>query len=143
MKRTSSLMASAAIGTVIAMGLVAGTWLFAGAIGDELTVMRPGRDEAEVLGIATAIPATAVGGTAGLALAFLARRFAQRPAAAFVGACALLLAAYGVFAASAAEDTQTALWLNAIHLAAAAPIVSLLARALRNINPKPKRTTTS
>ena len=60
----------------------------------------------------------------------------------FVAVCVAALALYGVVPFTAAEQTSTAIWLNAMHLAAAAPIISLLARSLADERNQPASTTT-
>ena len=48
----------------------------------------------------------------------------------FLAASLLGLVVYGVLAFIRADETSTALWLNAMHLVAAFPIVGLLANEL-------------
>ena len=79
--------------------------------------------------IAAVLVFTVLGGAIGIGLALVANRF-RRPRTTFVNAAVVALLLYGIMPFAAAEATSTAIWLNAMHLAAAVPIIGLLARSL-------------
>lgn len=121
-----ALLRPAAIGTVLAVVGVVAVHLLATALGDPLAVSSAGTPEP--LPIGAVVLFTVIGGAIGYGLALLARR-AGRPRAVFLGVTLVALVLYGL-APFAAAPTSTALWLNAMHLVAAAAILPLLARAL-------------
>jgi hypothetical protein len=122
-----TLLRPAALGTVLAVVGVAVVHLLATALGDPLVVDPGGAPQAVPLGAAVLF--TAFGGAAGYGLALLARR-AGRPRAVFLAVTLVALALFAVPPFGAAPSVGTALWLNAMHLVAAAAILPVLARAL-------------
>ena len=74
--------------------------------------------------------AAVVGGLFGTGIAFLLRG-RERAERRFINVCGVLLIITGAWAFSRAEDTVTGVWLNVMHLAAAAPIIDQLRRWLR------------
>ena len=126
-----SLLRSAIIGIVAAVIAVVVVFFIADAASGPLLVSQPGADAPEEAPLGGAVLFTVVGGLVGAGLAFLAGRMA-RSVEVFVGICVVGLVLYGLFALSAAEDTATGIWLNILHLAAAVPIVGMLARWLQD-----------
>lgn len=124
-----SLLRSAALGIVAALVAVVIVYLIADAASGPLIAAQPGSDAAEIP-LGGAMFSTVVGGLVGTAIAFLSDR-TSRPVEIFVGICVVALVLYGLVALSAAEDTATGIWLNVMHIAAAVPIVGLLAQWLR------------
>ena len=125
-----SLLRSAIVGIVAAVIAVVVVFLIADAASGPLLATQPGGDVAEEVPLGAAIFGTIVGGVFGTALAYLSGR-TPRPVEVFVGICVVALVLYGLFALSAADDTATGIWLNVMHIAAAIPIVGLLARWLQ------------
>lgn len=122
-----TLLRPAALGTVVAVIGVATVHLLATALGDPLTVDPGGAPQAVPLGAAVLF--TVLGGAAGYGLALLARLTA-RPRAVFLAVTLVALALFAVPPFGATESVGTALWLNVMHLVAAAGILPPLARAL-------------
>ena len=87
----------------------------------------PGQYE---LKLGVAVAAVVFGGTVGVGLTVLARRFTPRPRMFFLGVSVLGLILYGILAFVRSEEASTAIWLNAMHIAAAVPIVVGLMRLL-------------
>ena len=117
------------IGLFVALHLVAITYLAADAASGPLLITQPGADTPEAIPMGFALGFTVLGGLVGIGLALLAKR-AGRPRTTFVVAAAVALVLYGIMPFTAAQETSTAIWLNAMHLAAAVPIVGFLARSL-------------
>ncbi len=128
--RRSKLLVTAIIGTLIALVLVAIVYGIAQAADASLLVTSPGADTPKEVPLGNALVVTVLGGVVGLALAAFARRFAPRPNATFLVVCLVLLVLDGITPFTASEETSTGLWLNAMHVAAAIPIVGSLFRAL-------------
>jgi len=133
-ERKAALMKSAiarqgGIGLIVALVLVAITYVAADAASGPLLVTQPGGDTPEAIPMGFALGFTVLGGAVGIGLAFLANR-TGRPRITFVVVAAVALVLYGIMPFAAAEEASTAIWLNAMHLAAALPIVGLLARSL-------------
>lgn len=129
--RIASLIRSAIVGTVVAVGAVAIVYLLADAISGPLLADQFGADEPQETPLAGALIATIVGGVGGTVLAVISSRF--KPAATiFVGICVVGLVLYGIFAMNAADSQSTGIWLNVMHLVAAAPIVGQLTGWLRS-----------
>ncbi|MDH3301753.1 MAG: DUF6069 family protein [Acidimicrobiia bacterium] len=125
-----SLFRSAVVGTIAAVIAVVVVYLIADAASGPLLAVPPGGDAAEEIPVGGAISATVIGGLVGTAIAFVSGR-TSRPVEVFVGVCVVGLVLYGLFALGQAEDAATGVWLNVLHIAAAIPIVGLLARWLR------------
>ena len=89
-----------------------------------------GRGAAQELKLGVAIAAVVFGGILGVGLTVLARRFTLRPQMFFLGVSVLGVTLYGILAFVRAEVASTAIWLNAMHIAAAVPIVGGLMRLL-------------
>jgi hypothetical protein len=70
------------------------------------------------------------GSALAVALAWAFGRWAPRPRVTFLAATLVGLVAYAAVPFAAAESIVTALWLNAFHLAVAAPLLVLLGRDL-------------
>ncbi|HXV94140.1 MAG TPA: DUF6069 family protein [Pseudonocardia sp.] len=122
-----TLLRPAAIGTGLALVGVAAVYLVAQAAGAPLTVATGG--STEEIPLLAALGFTLLGGAAGYGLALLARRFG-RPRTVFLTVVVAALVLYGVPPFVAADSTSTAVWLNLMHLVAAAAIVPALARPL-------------
>ena len=127
-----TIVGTAIRSTVAAVVAVTVVFSIAKASGDDLIVGPEfGSGEPKELKLWVALIATViVGGFLGSALAWLTQRFTRQPRVAFLIVGALGLIGYGILAAVRSEATSTALWLNAMHLAAAIPIVGALAYAL-------------
>lgn len=130
MMNTDSLLRSAAMGIVAAVVGVVVVYLIADAASGPLLTTQPGADSAQEVPLAGAIAFTVIGGLVGAGIAYLSAR-TSRPVEIFVGICVVGLVLYGLLALTAAEETATGIWLNVMHIAAAIPIVGLLARWLR------------
>ena len=117
------------IGIAVAVVLVLVTYLIADAASGPLLVTQPGSDTPEEVPVGAVLVFTVLGGAIGTGLALVANRF-RRPRTTFVTAAGVALLLYGIMPFTAAEATSTAIWLNAMHLAAAVPIIGLLARSL-------------
>lgn len=127
-------------GTTVAVGLVLITYLIADAASGPLLVTQPGSDSPEEIALGAAVAFTVLGGLVGLGLALVVNRRSWPPST-FAAVCAVALLLYGVVPFTAAEQTSTAIWLNAMHVAAAAPIIGLLARSLADERNQPAITT--
>jgi hypothetical protein len=143
----AALAKAAGLGTTVALGLVLVTYLIADAAGGPLLITQPGSDNIEEVALGAVVLFTVLGGVVGLGLALVVNRRGWPPST-FIAVCAAALALYAIVPFTAAEQTSTAIWLNAMHLAAAAPIIGLLARSLadeRNLpalpSTEPQRTT--
>ena len=100
-----------------------------------------GSDEITEIALGTVVAFTVLGGAVGLGLALVVNRRSLLPST-FVAVCIAALALYAIVPFIAAEQTSTAIWLNAMHLAAAAPIIGLLARSLADERNQPALSTT-
>lgn len=118
-----------ALGTGIALGLVSIAYLIAQSTGAALLVAGPGGTAQEVA-FGQVVGMTLVGALVGAVLAYTARRWAPRPRTLFLTITLLALASYGAVPFMAAETTTTALWLNAFHVAVAAPVLWAISRHL-------------
>lgn len=121
-----ALLRPAALGTAVAIVGVLAVYLLARATGDPLQVVMAG--VATEVPIGAAVLFTVLGGLVGLGLAMVTQRL-RRPRTAFLAitGVGLLLSLFPSFSAAPAG---TALWLDAMHLVAAAGILPFLARAL-------------
>jgi hypothetical protein len=117
------------VGIIVALVMVLLTYLVADAASGPLLVSQPGSDTPEEVPMAIALLFTALGGAVGVGLANVASRL-RRPRTTFVAVSVVALVLYGILPFTAAEETSTAIWLNAMHVAAALPIIGLLARSL-------------
>jgi len=113
----------------VALILVTVTYLIADATSGPLLVTQPGGDTPQAVPLAAALGFTAIGGAVGIGLAHVMNRLG-RTRTTFIIATAVALVLYGIMPFTAAETTSTAIWLNVMHVAAAVPIVGLLARSL-------------
>ena len=143
----ATIAKAAGLGTTVALGLVLITYLIADAASGPLLITQPGGDSIEEVALGAVVMFTILGGTVGLGLALVVDRRSWPPST-FIAVCAGALALYAIVPFIAAEQASTAIWLNAMHVAAAAPIVGFLARSLadeRNqpaiSNTQPQRTT--
>ena len=127
-----SLLRRAVAGIVAAVIAVVVVFAIADAASGPLLAAQPGSDVTEEIPLGAAIFGTVVGGLVGTVIALLS---VSRPVEVFVGVCVVALVLYGLFALSAADDSATGIWLNVMHIAAAVPIVGLLARWLRGRQP--------
>jgi peptidoglycan/LPS O-acetylase OafA/YrhL len=127
---------AAGFGTTIALGLVVVTYLVADAASGPLLVTQPGSDDITEIALGAVVAFTVLGGAVGLGLALVVHRRSWPPST-FIAVCAAALALYGIVPFTAAEQTSTAIWLDAMHVAAAAPIISLLARSLADERKQP------
>jgi len=137
----AAIAKAAGLGTTVALGLVLVTYLIADAASGPLLVTQPGSDSAEEVALGAVVAFTILGGAVGLGLALVVNRRSWPPST-FIAVCAGALALYAIVPFTAAEQTSTAIWLNAMHLAAAAPIIGLLARSLADERNQPAITTT-
>ena len=137
----AAIAKAAGFGTLIALGLVSIVYLIADAAGGPLLVTQPGSDSIEAVPLGAVIAFTVLGGAVGLGLALLTNRRNWHPSM-FIAVCVGGLALYGIVPFTAAEQTSTAIWLNAMHLAAAAPIAGLLTRSLADERSQTASTTT-
>ncbi|MFK8022813.1 MAG: DUF6069 family protein [Ilumatobacter sp.] len=122
------MLKAALFGTLAALVAVVATFLIGDAVSGPLLVTSPGADAPEELEIGAALIATVFGAVVGLGLAALCRRLLSAGAAVFAGICVVGLIGYGIFSFSASEEVATGVWLNAMHIAAAIPIVGALVR---------------
>lgn len=125
------MLKAALFGIVGALVAVAIAVILGDGISGPLILTSPGADAPEELALGAALFATVIGGIAGVGLAALCRRFLDSPAPAFVGICIAGLVGYGIFSFTASEAVATGVWLNVMHIAAAIPIVGLLAAELQ------------
>ncbi len=129
------LARSAAVGIVGALVLVAIVFFIADAVSGPLMVTAVGADAPEELPLGGALFATVIGGLAGIVIAAVASRFDRGPTI-FLIVCVVGLVLYGFLPFGATDDNSTAWWLNAMHIAAAVPIVGSLYRWLAGM-PEP------
>jgi hypothetical protein len=129
-RQHSNLFVAAGIGTAMAVALVALVYGIAQAVDANLLVTSPGADIPKEVPIGNALGITVLGGVVGLLLAVAARRFTPRPRFIFLAVCLVLLVLDGITPFTASDETSTGVWLNAMHLVAAIPIVGSLFRAL-------------
>jgi hypothetical protein len=137
----AAIVKAAGSGATVALGLVLIVYLVADAASGPLLVTQPGTDSIEVIALGSVVAFTVLGGVVGLGLALFVNR-RNWPTSTFIAVCVAALLLYGVVPFVAAEQTSTAIWLNAMHLAAAAPIIGLLARSLQDERSQPVITTT-
>ena len=125
-----TLMRAAGTGIVTAVVFVAAVFFVADAASGPLIAETPDGElgEASVVG---AVVFTILGGIIGTGIAYLLRK---RPRAElrFINICAVFLVIFGAWAFNQANDLTTGIWLNVMHLAAAAPIIDQLRRWLRS-----------
>ncbi|MEM9467804.1 MAG: DUF6069 family protein [Actinomycetota bacterium] len=125
-----TLMRAAANGIVTAVVFVVAVYFVADAASGPLLVegSNGGLAEARLVG---AVVFTILGGLISAGIAYLLR---TRPRAElrFINICAGFLIVSGAWAFSQAHDLTTGIWLNVMHLAAAAPIIDQLRRWLRS-----------
>ncbi len=126
----TTLLRNAGKGMAGALLFVTVVWIVADTSSGPLLAEDPDGVLAEVA-LGGALVATVIGGMLGTLMAFVLR---GRPGAPrrFMNICATMLVLYGVFAFVQAEDLVTGVWLNVMHLAAAAPILDQLTRWLRS-----------
>jgi peptidoglycan/LPS O-acetylase OafA/YrhL len=137
----AALVRAAGFGTAIALGLVFIVYLVADAASGPLLVTQPGSDDITEIALGAVVAFTFLGGAVGLGLALVVSRRSWPPST-FVAVCIAALALYAIVPFIAAEQTSTAIWLNAMHLAAAAPIIGVLARSLADERNQPALPTT-
>ena len=125
----SSSLRSAATSILIAAVLVTVVWLVARASGDDLRITPFGRDEPAKMPVFSPALFTVGIGLIGTGVAILFRRRGWSSPA-FYGVVALFLIVLGIMALGPAETTGTAIWLNVMHLVAAAAIAPPLGRML-------------
>ena len=125
----SSFLRSAATGILIGAALVTLVWVVARVTGEDLRIQAPGSDTPEKLPIFFPPFVTILLGAVatGVALLFRRRGWSARI---FYGVAAVFLILYGLVAFSRADTTGTGIWLNVMHIAAAAGIVPPLARGI-------------
>ena len=132
----AALAKAAGFGTAVALGLVLIVYLVADAASGPLLVTQPGSDDITEIALGAVVAFTVLGGAVGLGLALVVNRRSWPPST-FIAVCIAALALYAIVPFTAAEQTSTAIWLNAMHLAAAAPIIGLLARSLADERNQP------
>lgn len=136
----AALVKAAGFGTAIALGLVLIVYVVADAVSGPLLVTQPGSDDITEIALGAVVAFTVLGGAVGLGLALVVN-WRSWPPSTFIAVCIAALALYAIVPFTAAEQTSTAIWLNAMHLAAAAPIIGLLARSLADERNQPAITT--
>lgn len=119
------LARSWALGTGVAVVLVAATYLLADAFSGPLAVTGVGE-----IALGNVVGFTVLGSTVGVAMAFVIGRFTRTPRLTFIAVALIALAGYAVVPFTAAESVVTAIWLNIFHLVVAIPIIGLLTRSL-------------
>jgi lysylphosphatidylglycerol synthetase-like protein (DUF2156 family) len=111
-------------------GAVAGlvVWVIAGPIaGADLRAAVPGGGEQEIIAVAVVVSALLQGGIGWAVLALL-ERFLARALTIWLVIAVVVLVGAGIWAAVSALNTETAVWLNVMHVAVAAVLVPVLAR---------------
>lgn len=118
----SSSIRTIATGLGAALVLVTVTWAIARATGDDLRVKAPGQDSYDKMTIVMPAFATLLAGLVGALVAWLLRR---RPngRTIFLALAVLVLVLEGVNSFASTESNGSAIWLNVMHLVAAAAIV--------------------
>ncbi|MGF1648281.1 MAG: DUF6069 family protein [Kineosporiaceae bacterium] len=102
-------------------------WVVAAPIaGADLRATVAGSEQ-EIVAVAAVVSALVQGGIGWAVLALL-ERFLGRARTIWLVLAALVLVFSGVNAATAAGNTETAVWLNVMHVAVAAVLVPVLAR---------------
>lgn len=125
------MVKAAGTGIVAAVIGVVITFFIADAISGPLLVTAAGADSPDELNVIAPAIFTVIGGLVGLGIAAVCERFLSNPPAAFLGICAVGLTLYAIYPFIAAEEVSTAIWLNVMHLVAAAPIMGGLFVELR------------
>ena len=125
----SSFLRSAATGVLIAVVLVTVVWVVARVTGDDLRVQTPGNDNPEPMAIFFPAVAVIFNGLIGAGIVWLLRNRSNGRII-FLGLVAVILIFQGIQAFTATDSDGTALWLNGMHLAAAAAIVPIYLRLL-------------
>lgn len=125
-----------ALMTAAALALVAVVFALANATTDGLVVQMPGTGDIQQVGYGDTIVPTVLGGVVGALLAWATGRFVARPRVTFLAVCIGGLILYGIVPFTAAEEVSTGVWLNAMHVAAALPIVGGHARRLPAARPE-------
>ena len=108
----AAIAKAARFGTTVALGLVLTTYLVADAASGPLLITQPGSDNAEEVALGAVLAFTVLGGAVGLGLALVVNR-RRWPPSTFIAVCAAALALYGIVPFPVAEQTSTAIWLNA------------------------------
>jgi len=124
-----SFLRSAATGILIAAVLVTVVWSVGRITGDEFRVQSPGSDTSEKLPIFFPPLVTVVLGVVGTGVALIFRR-RRWGSLVFYGVAVVCPLLYGFAAFGGADTTGTAIWLNVMHVVAAAAIVPALGRML-------------
>jgi|GEM_PF-6532741 len=123
------LMKTGIAASAIALAGVTLTFLLSQGTGAELLVASGGDVTTEVA-LGTVLGMSVAGTGLAVALAWAFGRWAPRPRMTFLGTTLVGLVVYAAVPFVAAESVATALWLNAFHLAVAAPLLGLLGRTL-------------
>lgn len=123
------LMKTGIAATAISLAGVTVTYLLSQATGTDLLVASGGDATTEVA-LGTVLGMSVAGAALAVALAWAFGRWAPRPRMTFLGTTLVGLVVYAAVPFAAAESVATALWLNAFHLAVAAPLLGLLGRNL-------------
>ena len=108
----TALAKAAGFGTAIALGLVLSVYLVADAPSGPLLVIQPGSDDITEIALGAVVAFTVLGAAVGLGLALVVNR-RRWPPSTFIAVCAAALALYGIVPFPVAEQTSTAIWLNA------------------------------
>jgi prolipoprotein diacylglyceryltransferase len=125
----TTLIKAAGRGILAAIAFVIATWVVADTSSGPLLVENPdgGLAQARLL---AAVVFTVIGGIIGTGIAYVLRN-RERGDLRFLNICLGFLIVYGAWAFNQAEDITTGIWLNVMHLAAAAPIIDQLRRWMR------------
>lgn len=113
------------IGTGLAVLFVTSVYFVADAVAGPLVVAGAGE-----VTLSNVVGFTLLGSTVGAALAYVIGRLARRPRLTFVAVALTALAGYAVVPFTAAESPETAIWLNALHVVVAIPVITMLKRYL-------------
>jgi hypothetical protein len=124
-----------ALGTGLALGLVAIAHLLNLGLGETLLIEGPAGTPQEVL-FGHIFGMTVFGATIGALLAYGSRRWTPRPRTYFLAISLVSLVGYAPVPFLAAGTTSTALWLNGFHIAVAIPVLWALSRHLPLTRPR-------
>lgn len=120
-----SLLVAGAKAIGLAVASVVAAYLVALGLGADLLVAGPDGTTMEVTS-GMVFGMTVLGGSIGVALAWVFGRWAPRPRVTFLATTLVALAAYAAVPFAAAEAVATAVWLNVFHVAVAIPVLWVL-----------------
>jgi uncharacterized membrane protein YeaQ/YmgE (transglycosylase-associated protein family) len=129
MHSTTTFLKYAIAGLIVSVIGVAIVWLLADAISPDLYAKPPGQDMAR-LTFGTAIFVTLVDGAVGALIGWLLF-WRDKPRSWWYVIVAIVLVLEAINAFHGTTTTETALWLNAMHLAAGLPLAYAVGQTLR------------